>query len=178
MTTASAQFGIAEFGVAEFGYSVSTTNTTTITSNTNIVYNKSLELYKKNYDVLFNTFNAKKNVLYRRYVFGEDNLSGDKNYANYNDYNIYAEVQFEGETRQVAEQGHIVESFGYIYLHAIVSKERDGTSIPSFRPQIKDEFQYDGNWYILQNITPNQLANNPMGMECLFKIISTGDNPR
>lgn len=152
--------------------------TTSLTSNATIVYNKSLELYKQNYDILFNNYAFKKKVLYRRYIFGEDNLSGDKNYADYNDYEIYAEVQFEGEIRNASEQGYLVESFGYIYIPSIISEDRNGNGIPSFRPQIKDEFQYQGKWYIIQNTTPNQLANNPMSMECLFKIISTGDNPR
>ena len=51
---------------------------TTIKSITNIVYNNGLELYKKTYDTLFNHYSFKKNVTYRRYVFSEDNLSGDK----------------------------------------------------------------------------------------------------
>lgn len=151
---------------------------TTISSNSFIVYNNGLERYKNGFDILFNQFSFKKTIVYRRYIFGEDNLSGDKNYTNYNDYDIIAEIQFEGETKNVGEQGYVVSSFGYIYLPTIISEEIDGTGIPSFRPQIKDEFQFDGQWYVLQNIQPNQFANNPLSMECLFRLISTGDNPR
>jgi hypothetical protein len=147
-------------------------------SNSVIVYNKSLELYKNTYDILRNELAFKKQIIYRRYVFGEDNLSGDKNYANYNDYNIYAEIQIEGELKNLTDQGHLIESYGYIYLPAIIAYDKDGNGIPSFRPQIKDEFYYNGKWYIIQNTTPKQLANNPMSMECLFKVISERDNPR
>ncbi|NCD07008.1 MAG: hypothetical protein EOL97_12895 [Spirochaetia bacterium] len=171
------EYGIGEFGVAKFGVS-SEFGTITLNSDTMVVYNKSLELYKNSYNILQNNFAFKKRVVYRRYVFGEDNLSGDKNYANYNDYNIYAEIQIEGELRNMTDQGYLVESYGYIYLPSIISVDIEGNGLPSFRPQVKDEFYYNGNWYVIQNATPNQLANNPMSMECLFKIISVGENPR
>ena len=150
----------------------------TITSETFIVYNNSLEKYKKGFDILHNQFALKKNITYRRYVFGEDNLSGDKDYADYNDYEITAEIQFEGETKDVGVAGYVISNFGIVYLPAIISDTRDGTGIPSFRQQIKDEIYFDGEWYVINNITPNQFTTNAFGMECLFRLISTGDNPR
>lgn len=151
---------------------------TTIKSQSVIVYPNSLELYKKDYDFLFKQFNAKKEITYRRYNFNNDNLIGDRDYSTYNDYTIFAEVQLEGETKIVGEQGYIIAVFGYLYLPELVKETSDGTLIPSFRPQIKDEFYYQGRWYIIQNTTPNHLANNFMGVECLFKMVSIGDNPR
>lgn len=171
-----AEFGIAEFGSAEFG---SYFNTQIITSKTTLVYNRGLESYKNSFDILYNQFSFKKHITYRRYVFGEDNLSGDKDYRDYNDYNIVVEMQFEGETRDVTESGYVVSNFGVLFLPAIIKEERDGTPIPSFRPQIKDEFYFDGDWYIIQNIQPAQFVTNTLGMECLFRLIAKGDtNPR
>jgi len=152
--------------------------TTTIKSNARIVYNNSLNLYQQSIESIYNQYSFKKHVTYRRYVMGEDNLSGDKDFRDYNDYEIYAEVQLEGESKEVDNQGYIHSSFGFIYLPAIVKETRDGTGFPSFRPQIKDEFYFDGRWYIIENVLPLQFTTNAFSMECMFRLISTSDNPR
>ena len=151
---------------------------TTITGNSVIVYDKSRNLYQQSINSSFNQFAFKKHITYRRYVFGEDNLSGDKDFRDYNDYEIYAELQFEGESKAVVNQGYLVQSFGYLYLPAMIKQTRDGTVIPSFRPQIKDEFQFNGEWYVIENMQVLQFVNNAFSIECLFRLISTGDNPR
>lgn len=151
----------------------------TITSQTNIVYNKSLDLYEKGFDIVRNQYALKKSITYRRYVFGENNLSGDKSFADYNDYEIDAELQFEGKTKNVTDAGYVISDFGTIYIPGIISVERDGTPIPSFRPQIKDEFKFDNKWYVINNMTPVQFVTHAFGMECLFRLISNEEtNPK
>lgn len=178
MTTQTASFGLAEFGIAEFGLSEDDFQSSTITIDTYIVYENGLERYKQGFDILRNQFAFQKHIVYRRYINGNDNQIGDKDYRDYIDYTITAEFQFEGETKDISEQGYINTAFGNLFLPAIVQTDYLDNTIASFRPQVKDEFKFDGKWYEIHNMTVNQFANNSIGMECLFRLISTGDNPR
>lgn len=155
-----------------------TTANITITSKTNIVYPNSLELYQSMVHSSYKTQAMAKEVLYRHYIFSNDNITGDRDYAEYEDYLVFAEIQIDSESKDITTSGYINSSFGFMYLPSEIRVNTNSDDIASFRPQMLDEVKYQGKWYRIENMQPLHLTQKEFSMECTIRYLGENDIDR
>jgi len=102
-------------------------------------------------------------VTYRRFVFTEDPMTGDKIKDNYTDYTIYATVDILETSHSLVEAGKLQIGDAEIHVPSRIRRKSDGTFIENeFRPQIGDYVIFNNITYRLDVLSFNILGQTEM----------------
>ena len=99
-------------------------------------------------------------VTYRRFVFGQNPISGDLDMSNYSDYIIYVtlDVSTRGDNDLVLA-GVLEQGDSDIFMPARIRRNTDGSFIENeFRPQIGDYVIYKNVTYRLDELSFNRMG--------------------
>jgi len=98
-------------------------------------------------------------VTYRRFVFGQNPVTGDLDMSNYTDYTIYVTVDILETEHKLVEAGELQSGDAEIWLPSRIRRNTDGSFIENeFRPQIGDYVIFNNIIYKLDSLSFNRMG--------------------
>lgn len=111
-----------------------------------------------------------KILVYRRFDFDEDNMTGDLDTDSYVDYQIYGDVQPMEIYDVEVKTNRLQVGDAEIFIPARVNMDITGNAVkPDFRPQLNDLIAWKGIWYRIDEIKFERIGTAEIYADCLAK---------
>ena len=122
----------------------------------------------------FDTDEFRQVVTYRRFVFGQNPMTGDIDKDNYTDYTIYADVQIVGRDNKLVEAGELEVGDAEIFLPSRIKWDNTKTLIDyEFRPQLYDNIIHRGVTYRIQRLEIPLMGDTESFIKAISKRVSS-----
>ena len=109
-------------------------------------------------------------LTYRRFVFGQQPITGDVDTTTYTDYTIYGTADIQTVDSNLVQAGLLQSGDAVVFLPPRIRTKTDGTLIsPEFRPQTQDYILYDNVTYRIENLTFERIGESELFVKILGK---------
>jgi len=117
------------------------------------------------------SYDFRQPVVYRRYSLTEDPISGDYDWSNYTDYNIFADVQIQVSGNELVDAGQLNVGDALIFLPSRIQRDTSNASLDAdFRPQIQDEIIHYGFTYKIDRMEFFRYEATEIYVKCFAKL--------
>ena len=146
-----------------------TTNSVTLASDCVISLPDMGEIMLDAWKEISDADEFKKQITYRRIYIDDDNITGDLDESDYDDYTIYAEIQPVDREHRLVKTGELQVGDAELFLPSRINIEVDDTVITEFRAQINDMVCWNSTWYVIKRLLPERVGPQEIFLSCYCK---------